>query len=147
MLSVNWKDVLTAYPGRPRVKDIAEPHEFREMLNGLCASVCNDALALKAQNRGDDSIKQEIAARVTQGRFNIEAINSAYVRVTSEHAWLASQQKQVVWADFWEKTRYLMFRVLTTIGIAAIVLLTAALAHWWEIPLPMLSRVVPPFSS
>ena len=40
-------------------------------------------------------------------------------------------------ADLVEKKRFLFFRILTAIGIAAVVLLTSYLALTWEIPLPL----------
>lgn len=49
---------------------------------------------------------------------------------------LADMRRVEDWADLWEKVRFLIFRTATAIMIAAVVLLTAAAAQHFGIPLP-----------
>ncbi|MDO6611262.1 hypothetical protein Q4601_18870 [Shewanella sp. 1_MG-2023] len=67
----------------------------------------------------------------------LSAMPENYSKLLDNYEALQDERKIEAWADFREKLRLLLFRVLTAIGIASIILLTSFLAMIWGIPLPM----------
>lgn len=65
-----------------------------------------------------------------------------YRRLYTQHHDLFNELKQERLHDWGEKARALLFRMLTGVGVAAIVLATGYLAQLWQIPIPLL-RVIP----
>ncbi len=67
----------------------------------------------------------------------LSAVPGNYVKLIDNYEALKNERKMEVWADFREKLRFLVFRMLTAIGIASVILLTSFLAMTWGIPLPL----------
>jgi hypothetical protein len=63
---------------------------------------------------------------------------SCYQSLVSRHKELLNIEVQVRKSDLESKMRFLIFRILTAIGIAVVILGTGFVAHELEIPLPLL---------
>lgn len=72
---------------------------------------------------------------------DFKLVRTHYLAMHSKYMQLKNTRKQEAWADLQERIRYLFFRILTAIGIAAVILGTAYLANRWDIPLPLLRMV------
>ena len=81
--------------------------------------------------------KEEIEKRLIDKIQSSNAVGS-YNRIAEEFYELIDLRKQEVWADFVERFRLLLFRVLTAVGIATVVLVTGYIANKLGIPLPLL---------
>lgn len=51
---------------------------------------------------------------------------------------LSDKRRQENWSNSWDHAKTILYRTLTTIMIAAVILATGFLAKLWEIPIPML---------
>jgi hypothetical protein len=69
-------------------------------------------------------------------RMRLEAINS-HSKLSGRNYDFQNSYKEILRIDLKEKQRYLFFRILTAIGIAAVVLATAYIANKYSIPLPL----------
>ena len=67
-------------------------------------------------------------------------IKKAYVRLLSIAKDLTTENIQKSDLDLSERYRYLIFRILTGIGIASVVLVTGLMSKIFDIPLPMLNK-------
>ena len=67
-------------------------------------------------------------------------IKNAYVRLLSIAKDLTTENIQKSDLDLSERYRYLIFRILTGIGIAIVVLVTGLMSKIFDIPLPMLNK-------
>ena len=67
----------------------------------------------------------------------LSAMPGNYVKLIDNYEAMQDERKMEVWADFREKLRFLVFRMLTAVGIASVILLTSFLAMIWGIPLPL----------
>lgn len=65
------------------------------------------------------------------------ALPGSYSKLLNNYESMQDFRKVEAWADFREKARILIFRLLTAIGISAIVLTTSFLANLWNIPLSL----------
>lgn len=64
-------------------------------------------------------------------------LTSGYAQMYSAYQEIRDQRSQHNWAHFWENARILLFRILTAVGIAAVVLGTYAIADGLGIPMPL----------
>jgi hypothetical protein len=88
-----------------------------------------------------DQLEQWLRTRhpgVFRGGGPFVRLSDSFVEADSDRTRLRDMRKTVDWATSWDYGKTLIFRTLTTIMIAAVVLITAYLAHEWGIPLPML---------
>lgn len=123
---------LTAKPVANRYKD---DHDF--ILKELNTAVL--------QSYKDCGLPQDSYEKFRERLFNHGNLSS----VTQASRWfrdryisLSDLRKQESRADWETNLRYLLFRALTAVSIAATVLATGWLAHIWGIPLPLL-RLIP----
>lgn len=141
MLTQRWLLRLKEVRGQLPGGSLRDPAEMHALIKGLAMGVCNEVLASKARNVSDDTIRRDVNSRLDQNQYGLEQIIPMYRRVLSERRELADARKQEDWADFWEKMRFLAFRLALAIGIAAVVLAAGYVAREAGIPLPMLPRL------
>ena len=97
------------------------------------------SLFVQAMNRtGLDEDQQTATLRYLNEDKDYEKHCIFLTVLIKKHRELLSIEKQTTRADIETKIRYLIFRILTAIGIAAVILGTGYIAHKLGIPLPLL---------
>lgn len=118
---------------------------FTEKVKAFQTDVISRTIEIAGRN--DLSI-EEIANQFDNTRGNQRNPNSSRSDLVKSHAILIRQNSnlrdiylQESNLDLKERWRFLLFRIATGLGFAAIVLLTGFLAKTWGIPLPLLRMV------
>lgn len=110
--------------------DLENIKSYREDLGNLFVRAMNRA--------GLDEDQQTATLRYLNEDKDYEK-HCIFLKVLiKKHRELLSIEKQTTRADIETKIRYLIFRILTAIGIAAVILGTGYIAHKLGIPLPLL---------
>ena len=135
-------------------QNIAEPAEFEQSLKEhVLEQVVSIAVAaigtvnLPQDNRERSmgpyrerlsaEARRLIARGTTQNSGHIPAAVNAYRHVFAQLNNATNQRRQGVKALVIDRALLLGFRILTSLSIASVILLTAYVAHRWDIPLPM----------
>lgn len=137
MIKEKWMEILKKFRGS---NDYWEPAQFDSNLDKYFDHIVERTLEMKKNLAPDITVKDQMAKfRLHDtGNPNRSNIMSMYKDLYDNYNILTNIRKQEVWADYSDRNRFLVYRVLTTIGIAGVVLLTYWIAHKLEIPLPML---------
>jgi hypothetical protein len=136
---------LSDFWSRNNINDLHNPIEFRAKLQEILQTAKSASI-----NRLPDTItdiqKNEFTSSVHEylcadSSPMVKEVNKLCDQYESSYK-LLEQALQVksnnLHLDWIERMRYLGFRLVTGIGIAAIVLLAGFLAKKWDIPLPLL---------
>jgi len=93
------------------------------------------------EKSGEISDENEFIQKIIDSSSALKQYKSAmpgnYSKLLNNYESMQSFRKIEAWADLREKARLLIFRLLTAIGISAIVLSTSFLAKLWDIPLSL----------
>lgn len=128
-----------AHPSEPAVFS----SQFDECLTNVFRSVASNELyrerILQAKT-GQGQMEELLKCIETMPGVNNDAakLRASYGRVWEQRATLLDERKQEQWANLRDHLRSLIFRTLTTLMIAGIVLGTGWMAKAYEIPLPLL---------
>lgn len=95
-----------------------------------------DDLGTKNVDRIKNALKNTPRYNTTSHQNHSGNIRQSYNSLLSQYDQLIDARRQEDLMDFWAHVRSLLFRVLTALGIAAVVLLTGWLAQMLQIPLP-----------
>jgi hypothetical protein len=129
--------------GQPtsKIKDAAA---FQEKLDSYVKLIIDQSFALSPESNkaGEDEIRNKLVSHTTERNSSAlgerrSMLIQNYSSLEKQNNFYANIHKQESWADFWDKVRFITFRLATAIGIAAIVLTTAWLAQRWNIRLPL----------
>ena len=142
----NIKPILTGFHA-------TKPDQYKAELKALCI----ESIVRIRTKRGETTlsemeiqeIKKEIEEEFFQQQKNLNLghkLNATYSRMYSEYTRIKVMQKNESNADYSERMRYLAFRLLTAIGIAAVILSTSYLANKWDIPLSFIRMAAMPTS-
>ena len=115
--------------------------EFRDNISAFANDLVREAA--RALNVEPESLRGSIERQnhaILHARIN--DIVSSYTHARNEVTYLHSEKFRVDWATSWDHFKFLLYRVATAIGIAAVILGTAMVADRYEIPLPLL-RLTP----
>lgn len=128
-----------AHPSEPAVFNGALDACLLGVIRSVAASDQYRERILQAKT-GQGQMEELLKSIETvQGLNNAVAeIRAAYGRVWEQRAKLLDERQQEQWANLRDHIRSLIFRALTTLMIAGIVLGTGWMAKAYEIPLPLL---------
>lgn len=115
-------------------------HDYKRHLNnpGELFAEIEDAVQRSIQNAGiEEEQVQKILEDLRENRGFKEA-RRAYKGIIRSHKQLLDIEIQVRKSDIESKFRFLLFRILTAIFIAAVVLGAGYVAHEVGIPIPLL---------
>jgi hypothetical protein len=137
VLKEYWKDVVNKYANAGGL--VIHPSEsFKEKYHAGYAHAIELAIKMSQEGHSTDDIQEKILSQLKNDEFGGPNMLSGYDRMLNEYNEIIDLRKQEMWADLVERVRYLLFRVLTAIGIAAVILGTGLIAHKAGIPLPLL---------
>lgn len=134
--SVDW------LKGKPNLAPSAFEAGMNDHIRSMATKVAKRALQLQGARTVDvehlqRSIKEAHAEKTAESaQYRPEFITS-YAFIHKRLAKMVDEKKQEVWATTTDRLIALAFRMLTAIGIAAVVLATAAIADRYGINLPM----------
>ena len=127
------------------------PDEMKTLLRGIIVNTAMSAMQkLPHQQDGSgrmhpgwgnmlvEAAEKTADETLASDRYDLGRLLSTYQLIVNQRNHLANERKQETWADLFDRASSLAFRMLTALGIAAVVLLTGYLAQTWRIPLPML---------
>lgn len=121
-----------------RMRPIDPPADFNAQLSRLCQELVNRTVR-EAQGKADaKQIINSLSAPDVRQRLGITEMEGNYGRLHGDRETLLHSMRVEDRADLREKFRFLAFRMLLALGIAAVVLMTGYVAKVAEIPLPML---------
>jgi CRISPR/Cas system-associated protein Csx1 len=108
---------------------------FEEELNPITEYVSHHYSSNNPRNTSrDERNLLALASQAKQTMFYLQAqIDEKERKIKS----LMDFRRQEDWADSVEKTRLFLFRMLTAIGLASIILTTYYLGDRWGIPMPL----------
>lgn len=115
---------------------VLTPDEFKNELRGSIINFQRQLLPYLDQSREQEYKK--IVEDEANGNGSFNQTLKTYNALQQQLASMTDRRKQAVKADFLDRSRFLIFRMLTAIGIATVILATGYLAHKWGIPLPLL---------
>lgn len=138
MLRENWGKSLEAL--LPTSVHERREHQrwesrFDSMIEGIVEYCYEEA---KKEDSTTEAIIRFVSDSVDSERFGAKGVKKDYGKLYYAYKRLIDTRRQDSWADYHERLRYLLFRILTAVGIAAVVLGTGYLAKCWNIPLPLL---------
>ncbi|WP_020409827.1 hypothetical protein [Hahella ganghwensis] len=113
------------------------PEEYGKQLDNLLRTTLKHGAAYNKET-------PEERYRTLMGQYTdlVDGLNKKYQKLYSKHSEYLKEERLVAKLDLRERLRYLVFRMLTGVGIAAIVLATGWIAKEFEIPLPLLRAPV-----
>lgn len=135
---IRSKDFIVEFIGNSKP---IKPDDFQSKVENIFAEQLLEAFAkydIEHQELRDRMNNRDIPITLKK---HIGYAHTLYEKAFVMYQAIENERKQEAWADMKERIRYLVFRVLTAVGIAAVVLGTGYLAQCWGIPLPLL-RVV-----
>lgn len=114
---------------------------IEQLIFGVAVSVAKDGARgdLLSANHEDaiHIMKQRYAGLFAQSGY-VQTVEHFYKLTHENEAYLCDSRKQEDWATSWDHAKTFIFRMITTLMIAGVILLTGYLAQHWGIPLPML---------
>lgn len=90
------------------------------------------------RDKNVEAVVESMRKDCRAGRESIAEVYTNYIALNKHFQDFNNYRLQETQADKEEKRRYLLYRMLTGIGISLLVLGTGALAHWWGIPIAIL---------
>jgi len=117
---------------------IYPPEEFKTKYEKAILDAVEFGLNHTSSQQAQDLIDKRKKDENRTIAFGEPNLVSGYERMHEEHAHLINVRKQEIYSDLVERFRLLLFRVLTAIGIATVVLCTGYFANKFGIPLPLL---------
>lgn len=115
--------------------------DYKVTYKALLDKYLDQAISVTIQTLKDNPEEkpEEIRGIVKENKnlsSTLTGIEDANEKLIKQNKELRDIEKRLVRADWGEKFRTILFRILTTISIAAIILLTGYLAQEWGIALP-----------
>ena len=145
-LKNNVQGSLTDYWDRTDTKNISEPEKMKAELKGVLETLIEASYnrlpeSLPGENKEDYSkqVNEYVSSEGFQKRVN--QITEEYEKLHNQHKKAMAVRTSSLDVDLIEKRRLLIFRMVTALGFAAVLLFTGYLAKKWEIPLPLLRLV------
>lgn len=142
MFKERWRDSLKEY------KRFQVGYETKETYQRQLWEHVNHCIDITAEMLDKNKTTEEIKDILTDPNNNhprgrgfsrmVHKSSSDYSSLLNRYEKLINERKQDAYADLVERFRYLLFRILTAVGIAIVILGTGYLAHKWGIPLPFL---------
>mgnify|MGYP000485748916 FL=1 len=117
------------------INDHKSPDKFRDSVEELVTEVF--LLGIKTTSSENDN-QPKIKQLLIEKDKHISNVCNTYAVMDSRYKTATDYKEQYQSADLIERKRYLLFRILTATGIAAVILLTGYLAQKLNIPLPLL---------
>lgn len=141
-LKGKWLEAIQS--GLTAVQVRGSPDDFSARINNLLADVV--VSVSRDDTRIPTGASQAECLAFIRTRYSglfgnngqVDEVCEWYAAAHARQAKLSDVRRQEDWATFWDHARTFLFRTMTTVMIAAVVLTTGYLAHQWDIPLPML---------
>lgn len=140
MFKEKWIEIIKNSNYIPKDMTLTKPDNFNDKLDEFLSNISREVY-----NSAHNELTEEDVIRHVKDQFNRSRdlnIRSMYTHIYNAYMELINQRRQEAWADFKERVRYLVFRILTAIGIAAVIMATYYLAARWGIQLPMTRAVL-----
>ncbi|NVK23922.1 MAG: hypothetical protein HWE10_03240 [Gammaproteobacteria bacterium] len=127
----HWKEIIGQ-------KSFGKMKEFNSnALQTKHETLISEVIKLsRNSNKSEEQIKSALKKYFESYEETTESFFNHHQNAIKRANELSDFEKRALKLDFKERLRFLVFRILTAIGIAAVVLLTAYLADLWGIPLP-----------
>jgi hypothetical protein len=139
MFKDNWKKTLIGFKNlEGKAQSVGD---FKTIYYKTLGDVIDLTLRLNKDGLAPEGIQKEILSRVKEDEGKLGKSIIEYRIFYRQRYELVDEREQEAQADLMEKIRFLIFRVATTIVIAAVILGTAMLAHQMGIPLPFSMRI------
>lgn len=133
-LTEEWEKFLKAIPPRA---DPLHPTAFNNAIDKIVVEAAKLARKADIDGLADPEILAELKRRNLDNLSNAARVRTDYANAFSTMKDLSNARKQYDWAHFWENFRLLVFRVLSAMGIAAVVLGTYYIGWKAGIPMPL----------
>ncbi|MEW8548575.1 MAG: hypothetical protein AB2693_34165 [Candidatus Thiodiazotropha sp.] len=114
---------------------LTKPEDFTRHLETFLEKMIKETGEMAVQGKDEQQRIEHMKRQLGKSHLS-NAIRSYRETYSAYHA-LVDVRRQEAKADMVERIRYLLFRMLTAIGIAAVVLATYYLAGVWGIQMPM----------
>lgn len=138
MLKDRIEKVRNRLAGEFASRYVPPPSEFTEQLTRAATNVVNLTAREMSGGANGKQITDALAVKETRKKLELQELEQHYSIVYAQRDRLLHSFRIEDAADLREKLRFLAFRMLLAVGIAAVVLLTGYFAKAMEIPLPLL---------
>ncbi|WP_316365370.1 hypothetical protein [Candidatus Thiodiazotropha sp. CDECU1] len=140
MFKDNWIKKINSRDWIHRDISLTEPSQLHTQIVTILETTAKDAHDMT--NNGDDEHRILEHTKHRLVKPHLENIRVSYSAMYTAYKALVDERRQEAKADMVERIRYLIFRILTAIGIAVVVMWTYYLAGEWGIELPMTRAVL-----
>ncbi|AEF03720.1 hypothetical protein [Alteromonas naphthalenivorans] len=134
-LEIFYTDIEKILSDKPKSQERFEK-EFDDLIKKV-------ALNANQKGRRGQTIDEEALTAMLETdnevKFPRSQLVSSYLKVCRDYKKLSDQESRLSKFDFKERVRFLIFRICTAIGIAAVILGTAIVAKELGIALPLSS--------
>jgi hypothetical protein len=121
-----------------RVNNPDTPEDFSGQVTRACQNLINLTVRELKGNASVEQIIDSTTLPAVRKRLGLTDLEGNYRRAYADREQLLHSVRVEDDADLREKFRFLAFRMVLAVGIAAVVLLTGYVAKVAEIPLPLL---------
>ncbi|MEW8288744.1 MAG: hypothetical protein AB2697_22400 [Candidatus Thiodiazotropha endolucinida] len=140
MFKERWTDLLANWDMIHKDLKLTDPNDFNKLFESFLGKITKDARKMGIDGKDEEHILKHMKHHL--GNSPLQNLRRSYSETYNGYQTLADKRRQEAKADMVERIRYLFFRMLTAIGIAAVVMTTYYLAGEWGIQLPMARAVL-----
>ena len=139
-------NALTDFWSRNKLDDLDTPKKFSESIRYLPSAsetvalnrIPEGVLSQSELEKYKADIHEYFGAANSPTQKSVERLCKQYEQCYQLLEQAMKVKTENLHMDLIERVRFLFFRILTAVGIAAVILGTSYLAKIWEIPIPML---------
>ncbi|MET0061093.1 MAG: hypothetical protein ABW176_02255 [Candidatus Thiodiazotropha endolucinida] len=140
MFKENWIEFINGRDWYPAHLQLTKPEDFNKYLDSYLEKKVKQVYRMTKQGSTEDQVINYMTSQFKES--DIRNIKTTYMRMYNAFKLVLHERRQEARADMKERIRYFVFRVLTAVGIAAVVMGTYYLAGEWGIQLPMTRTVL-----
>jgi hypothetical protein len=136
-----WMENLKSRAAFARGRELDGPAEFEESIWALASSVAKgvkDQSIHIPEEGGDEVAIRDILRLALANDSGLKRAKLSYSKVCSLASELTNERIVESRADLAEKFRFLFFRIVLAISLAAVVVATYAVADYLGVPMPMI---------
>ncbi|MEW7973859.1 MAG: hypothetical protein AB2821_10295 [Candidatus Thiodiazotropha endolucinida] len=119
---------------------LTKPEDFTKHLETFLEKIIKETREQAVKGKDEQQLIEHMRHHL--GKSPLHNARRSYYETYNAYQILVDERRQEAKADMVERIRYLLFRMLTAIGIAAVVMGTYYLAGEWGIELPMARAVL-----
>jgi hypothetical protein len=121
-----------------RSHHVKSNEEFTKLLKEIISEAADDAQSSRLEGSALINSLDVISGSDRSWRQKYTTLTNAYSIACSERNSVLDERKQISWMERSTHNRNVFYRGLTTLTVGLTIMAVYALAHWLEIPMPLM---------